>query len=435
MKALVLARSLVVALLVSMACSQHSHAIFGIFSKDKDRLPTKAEVARHDAAAAKLFAAGEIAASKSKGRKALGYYEKIAKKYYFSKHAPEALFRSAELSKASGEPLDAFDYYQQLIDRHQSSPRYQSSVEQQFNIAVESLTEKKRALLGVVPRKVSHDKVIVMFQSVIRNAPASLYAADSYYYVGRIYEAKKDSEKAVLAFQKVVDDFPKSEKAPKAQLRIAEIFDTTARRPDNPTNLRQSREAYEDFITNFPQHQNAGDAYAQLNAISEKEATKSLKIANYYLSQGNTKAAAIYFKDALGSNNAALKQQARNGLSTVSQSDPEAMDLAKIDPSDTQTPAEELLKNQKNYLGPPAPDLAATALKKKQRTPLVPSKVMPEAIPSALPEPALPQSGGVDVESLVPVPPSPEEILEVDASFSPETDIDSLLPPVPPADE
>ena len=449
MKTLVLARYLAAAVVLTLACPQSSHAIFG-FSKDNDRLPTKEEIAKHDTASAKLFAAGEKAASSGKGNKALGYYSKIAKKYYFSKYAPEALFRSAELLRASGEPEDAFKRYQDLIDRHQSSPRYQRSVEQQYNIAIESLTNKTGSVLGIVPKKISREKVIVMFKSVIKNAPASLYAANSHYYIGRIHEGRKEHEDAVTAFQKVVDDFPKSEKAPQAQLRIAEIFDTTARRPDNPTNLQQSREAYEDFITNFPQHQNTSDAYAQLNAISEKEAKKSLDIAKYYMGQGNTKAAAIYYKDALGSGNAALKQQARDGLASVSNTDPEAMKLAQIDESETQTPAHERLKNQKSYLGPPAPDWATSAPKKKQSTPLVPSKVVPQALPSDSPPPApdLPQGLpdiNEELDSLVPdineeldsLVPTPSEtadgIPETDPSVEPDNG--SLLPPVPPADE
>ena len=419
-----------------------SLAIFGIFSKeDKNRMPSKAEVAEHDRLASGWFARGEQASQAGKTKRALSAYERIGKKYYFSQYAPEAQFRVAELLLGSGEPLEAFAAYQALIDRYRGSKRFQRSVEQQYNIAVNSLTQKNSSVLGIVPKKTSRDRVIQMFETIVRNAPSSVYAANSYYYVGRIYEGRKDYEKAVAAFQKVVDDYPKSQKAPQAQLRIGQIYGTTAKRPDNPTNLRESREAYEDFITNFPEHDSTGDAYAQLDAISEKEAKKSLNLAKYYERKGNLKGAAIYYNDVLRSGNAALKQEARQGLGLISQRDPEALKIAQIDTAATRTPAHERLKNQRNYVGPPAPDLAANTPTKKRRS-LVPSKLKPQALPTApAEEPSLPTrvpGEELNVDPLVPTPPpttSDDVLGGVDPSLSPtspgeEVDIDSLLPPI-----
>ncbi len=435
---------LVVVLGLSFGALAPSHAIFGIFSKDKDRMPTKKEVEQHDREATKLFAAGEDAQSAGKNKKALGYFSAITKKYYFSKYAPEATFRTAELLRATGEPLQAFAYYQSLVDRYRSSPRFRRAVEQQYNIAVESLTQKQSSFLGVVPRKTSRSKVIEMFTSVITNAPASVYAANSQYYIARIHEGRKEYDKAIQAFQTVVDEYPRSQKAPQAQLKIAEIYEKTNRRPDNPSNLRESREAYEDFITNFPQHQRQTDAVAQLNVLDEKEAKKSLNVAKYYEKKGNTKAAAIYYKDVLRSNNAALKLEARQGIDAIAKVDPEALKLAKIDENATKSKPSERLKNQSNYLGPPAPDLVSTAPKRK---PLVPSAVDPVPLPADL-EPTLPADSGteesevppIDVDSLIPSPPPvPESDVLGGGSLlekpEPEVDIDSLLPPVEPDEE
>lgn len=451
--------SLAVVLGMSLILSEPSYAIFGIFKKDRDRVPTKAEVAQHDREATGWFAAGEQAQKAGDPKKALDYYDTITSKYYFSQYAPEAVFRSAELLLALGEPQDAFEKYQTLIDRYRSSPRFQRAVEQQYNIAVQSLTEKQSSFLGLVPRKVSRDRVIEMFGTIITNAPASIYAANSQYYIARIHEGRKQYDEAIAAFQKVVDDYPRSQKAPQAQLKIGEIYEKTARRPDNPTNLRESREAYEDFITNFPEHQKQSDAFAQLNAIDEKEAKKSLKVAKYYEKRGNLKASAIYYKDVLRSENAALKLEARQAIDNIAKVDPEALTMAKIDENVTESAPAERLKNQPNYLGPPAPDAISQSSEAPEKPLLLPSTLDPTAIPvGEEPElPSLPSDGdaGIEIDSLIPSPPPPTESdilgeepdmdseeLDIESEEleeeeepdvdSEEPDTDSLLPPIEP---
>lgn len=425
------------ALLLSI---EPSPAIFGIFRKDKDRLPTKGEVARHDREAARLFATGEKAQNEGKSAKALKAYSAIVRKWHFSNYTGEATFRVAELLHAQGELLDAFDHYQALVQQHRSSPRFQRAVEQQYNIAVKALTGKHSNLFGVVPRKTSRDRVIEMFTAVIQNAPASIYAANSQYYIGRTHEGREHWDKAIAAFQKVVDDYPRSPKAPQAQLKIGEIYEKTAKRPDNPTNLRETREAYEDFITKYPQHRDSGDAYAQLNAISEREAKKSLKLAKYYQKRGNMKAAAIYFKDVLRSSNAALKLEARQGIAAVGKVDPEALERAKIDESATRVDPADRLKNQRQYLGPPAPDVV-TSRSKPASTPTteadrVASELprLPASPPPSISEPDLPGTPELNVEPLAPAPPpvSEDDILGGGSPVVGEdTDLESLLPPPP----
>ncbi|MDF1789749.1 MAG: tetratricopeptide repeat protein [Verrucomicrobiales bacterium] len=438
--------TLAVALLLGLATLQPSHAIFGIFSKkDRDRVPTKKEVAEHDRKASNLFAKAEANQKASKGKKALDQYSTISRKYYFSQYAAEANFRAAELLQSQGELSKAFEYYQTLVDRYRGSSRFQRAVEQQYNMTVAALTEKKDSFLGVVPKKMSRDNVLEMFGTIITNAPASIYAANSQYYIARIHEGLKRYDEAITAFQAVVDEYPRSPKAPQAQLKIAEIYDLTNRRPDSPANLTQSREAYEDFLTNFPQHRESGDAYAQLNSIDEKTARNSLKFGQFYEKQGNMKGAAIYYKDVLLSSNAALKLEARQGIDRVGNIDPKALELAQIDEAATKAAPSERLKAQRNYLGPPAPDLGKKKPTRrsmpisepapKKDTPLVPSNVQPVPLPVA-PEPDLPgKTPGFDVDPLVPSPPSASDSDILGLGDAPvvdaDVDIDSLLPPVP----
>ena len=415
-----------VALVLAVITPEPSFAIFGLFGKGRDRIPTKEEVAAHDRHSTGLMAEAEKAQSAGEAKNALRYYKKIVKKYYFSTHAPEATFQLAELLLSTGKPLKAFPYYQMLVDRHRSSPRFQRAVEQQYNIAVLSLTKKHSSFLGLVPMKTSKDRLIKIFETIIANAPASTYAANAQYYIGRTYERKRrDYGKAVEAFQKVVDEYPRSEKAPQAQLKIAEIHEKITIHPDNPTNLRETREAYEDFITNFPQHGKRDEAQANLHAIGEKEDRKNLKLAKFYRKRGNMKAAAIYLKDVLASPNAALKLEARQSIKAIAKVDPEALEMARIDSNATKTPPAERLKNQANYLGPPAPDLVARMVPAPKEGPTA----SPSTDPGPDPPPA-PPDASLDRDSPIPAPPPAEAELPGGGGSRPE----SPLPPLGPGE-
>lgn len=407
--------------------------LFGLFKGKQKSLPSKEQRAAQDRSANALFAQAEGWQKAGKLEKAGDAFRQLVKHYPYAQVAGEAQFREAETLLARGELLSAFDSYQLLITNYRASPRFKRAIEQQFNIATKAISEKTDSFLFIA-RKAGRSSVVEMFETVIANAPASPLAAHSEFSIGQIYEKEEELDKAIAAYQKVADDYPKSEKAPIAQLRAAELIKKTNKRPDSPTKLPQQREAYEDFITKFPEHESKPEVVAQLGVISEQEAKKSFEVGQFYERKKNLRGAAIYYNDVLKSENSPLKQKARERLAAIGRIDPQALKLAQVDGDVKTVPEQDLLKNQPSYVGPPGPKPKSAAPKKT--TKLKPSDTKPKPItePSTpLPELNLPAD---DTEPL-PSPqdteplPSPQDTLDLapDPLKPPGSLLDEISPP------
>lgn len=65
------------------------------------------------------------------------------------------------------------------------------------------------------------DAAIHAFESFVSDYPDEGLVANGYYWLGELYSAQSDSEKAGQSFQRVIDDFPDSGKVPDAIYKLA----------------------------------------------------------------------------------------------------------------------------------------------------------------------------------------------------------------------
>ncbi|MEM7388182.1 MAG: outer membrane protein assembly factor BamD, partial [Verrucomicrobiota bacterium] len=320
----------------------------------------------------------------------------------------------------------AFLAYQEFIENYRYNPRFQKALDHQFNIAVKGMNEKTAKFLGI-NRPLDRSELITMMEQIISNAPQSAYAPYCQYYIGELYDVLGKRPMAVAAYQKVVNEYPRSKLAPKAQLQIGETLGAAVAKGSNdPANLKRTKEAYEDFLTNFPQHADSSLAQQNLTQLNEKDARKSMNVGKFYQKSGNLRAAAIYFKDVLRSTNPALKKEARDQLARIGKKDPEALKQAKISPEATTTPPEERIKSHARYVGPPAPDVASRSTKKSRPTKSVdpaPSTTAKKSTPKPAPAPSTP---------LVPDLPG-SDLLTSDPSLSSDDpfNVDKVVPDSP----
>ena len=307
--------------------------------KRQKPIPTAAERKAQNDRAAVYFEKGQEAYNRGSGGKALSYYRRIVKECPASKAAPEALFRVGEINRTEGNALAAYKAYNQLVTDYPQSARFAVSIQHQYDLAVICMEQKKGRFI-VVPRKISREKVVKMFQGIIDVAPHSKYASLSQFQIGEIHENGKKRSLAIEAYQKVVDTYPKSKVAPEAQLRVARIMEKVGDRyrDRDPARLAAQREAYEDFITNYPEHKDSEQALSLIGTITRQEAKKSIGIGRYYESKNNLKAAAIYYRDATGVDDESIKKEAQQLLDKVAARDPEAVKLAEIKANKPEPP-------------------------------------------------------------------------------------------------
>ena len=181
-----------------------------------------------------------------------------------------------------------------------------------------------------------------------------------------------------------------------------------------------------------PKGDRAGEAEVILQQVNAAEASQSLSVGKFYQRMGKTKAAAIYFNEALKYGSPEASNEARELLAQLAAVDPEAVaDAKKGQPDQDYTvPGARNLKNRDDYIGPLSPELTRLGQKPKMRAgddnflpipiqeptlPLTPGEAptggsllppMSEEKPALLPVPVAPEAPP-GIPPQLPVPPQP----------------------------
>ena len=99
------------------------------------------------------------------------------------------------------------------------------------------------------------------FQEFLRIAPSDERAPDAQFYVGETYS--RDPDAAIAAYQRVVDRWPSSARAPMALLRIARLQIARGERAEARARLNQ-------ILRSYPRSDEAEEARSQLDRLGTR---------------------------------------------------------------------------------------------------------------------------------------------------------------------
>jgi len=426
---------------VSLACAASflamtslSSAIWPFSGKKQKVVPMADERAAQENAASTMLAEARLAHNAGKTGKAQALYQSIVKQYPFTQSGGEAAFQNALIIRHTGKMDDAFEAFQVFIKGYQDSPRFNEAVEQQFELAEEAKGGKKQAGLLLLPMKMNASDIIEFYEQIIKNAPFGKYAPLAQFSIAEIQQDLKEKDKAILAYQKVVENYPGTSQAAEAQFRIGSISNIAAQRSEDSSNILAARDALRTYIAANPEGERKQETEMILRQVNTAEANQSLTVAKFYKRTGKTPAAAIYLNEALKFGSPEVSAEARELLAELAATDPEGVAEAKKGPGQDYTAlTAQNLKSRDDYVGPLAPELARLSQKPKMRTgddgfmpiplqeptlPLRPGATMPGA--GSL----LPPVPETEKPALLPVPPVPNAPMVPPAPGG--------VPPVPP---
>ncbi len=389
--------------------------IFG--SKKSKVVPQANERAAQEASAAAMLAQARLAHNAGRTGRAQGMYQSIVKQYPFTPSGAEAAYQNALIVRHNGSMDEAFDAMQSFLNDHRDSPRFNEAVEQQFEIAEEAKGGKRQRGLLMIPMKVNSSDVIGFYEKIIKNAPYGKYAPLAQFSIAEIYQDQKEKEKAVAAYQRVVENYAGTSQASEAQFRIGSISNIAAQRSEDASNLLAARDALRTYMATNPEGERKQETQQILAQVNTAEANQSLTVARFYKRMGKTKAAAIYLNEALKFGSPEVSAEARTLLAELAAADPDGVADAKRGPGQDYTAlTAQNLKASDSYVGPLAPELARLSQKPKMRT------GDDGFIPIPLQEPTLPLRPGAtapgagsllppvpetEKPALLPVPPAP----------------------------
>lgn len=388
------------------------------FSGKKDKVvPTTDERGQQEAHAAALLAEARLAHNAGRVGKAQSIYRSIMKSYPFAPSAGEAAFQNALIVRHTGRMEDAFDAFQEFIKVYPDNPRFGEAVEKQFEIAEEAKGGRKQTGFLLLPMKMNASEIIKFYEQIIKNAPFGKYAPLSQFSIAEIHQDMQEKDKAVLAYQKVVENYPGTSQASEAQFRIGSISNIAAQRSEDASNMLQARDALRTYLSAHPEGERKKETEMILAQVNTAEANQALTVAKFYKRIGKTPAAAIYLNEALKYGSPEVSAEARTLLGELAAEDPDGVAKARKGPGKDYTVlTAQNLKSRDDYVGPLAPELARLSQKPKMRTgddgfvpiplqeptlPLRPGATAPGA--SSL----LPPVPETEKPALLPVPPQP----------------------------
>ena len=220
----------------------------------------------------------------------------LRKKYENAPCIPEARFLLAEVYEKQELPRDAFDEYDKVVTRYQSSNLYSKALDRQLTIAMHAAEGKLQVnVLGLWKSNIDSATVEEWLGKVITNAPYNDMAATATFVLGKFLVDREKYEMAAMVYAKLVEDYPNSKYAPEAQLMVAQLWSSSRERGDrNLVNLNRAREAYEEFTLRFPNHKDAGKALAEASNVRRLLVRQELEVGRYYLERAREYPSAVF---------------------------------------------------------------------------------------------------------------------------------------------
>ena len=230
---------------------------------------------------------------------AISGYRKTVKRFPKSTVAAAAQYKVGELYEKQKSYQPAADAYEKLVVNYPHSTDFNAALEGEYRIGTMYLDGLKTRLLGV-PLTPSRTRAVTCFQVITRNAPFSRFAPLAQFGIGQGFMYADDYTSAIKSFQVVVDKYPTDPIAADALYEIgfanmrimrAGSYDRTA--------SQNAREAFEDFLAAYPNHEKSAQARENLGNLGNVQSGGSLKIADYYYKQKQYRAAVVYYNDVI----------------------------------------------------------------------------------------------------------------------------------------
>lgn len=124
----------------------------------------------------------------------------------------------------------------------------------------------------------------------------------AHYWLGEAHYARGSHLEAVREFRKASDDSPNHPMAPEALLRVGDVYADLWRRPElDPTYGQTALATYQELLNRYPGSDAAKRAQLRITELNERFAYKAYKAGLYYFRLKAYDSAILYFKDLVAS--------------------------------------------------------------------------------------------------------------------------------------
>ncbi len=218
-----------------------------------------------------------------------------------SDYAPDAQYIIARCQEERGRDEEAFNSYEQIIQKYPNSSHYEDVLWREYTIANRFLGGEWTKLWGVVPFFPSMDTAASMFGQIVTNGPYSDVAPHAQLRVGAAHEKAKDYDLAVDAYETAADryhDMPVI--ASDALFRTGVAYYKQAEKAEyDQSTAEKAIEAFTDFSTLYPDDKRVPQAQKAIVLLKAEQVRGAFEIAQFYEDSKKWDGAAVYYNQVL----------------------------------------------------------------------------------------------------------------------------------------
>ena len=135
-------------------------------------------------------------------------------------------------------------------------------------------------------------------RAVLESAPGDPRVAQAHFFLGEALFAQNRQLEAAREFRRASDETPNDPIASEALLRLGDVYADLWRRPElDPTYGQTALSTYQELLNRYPGSSGAKRAQLRINELNERFAAKAYKAAMFYYRLKAYDSAVLYLKD------------------------------------------------------------------------------------------------------------------------------------------
>lgn len=241
-----------------------------------------------------LLAAGHLS-------KALDAYRSVNRRFPFSNLAPEALKKRGIVYLKQHRFQSAFNCFQRIVDKYPNYENFLEILQLEFDTAQALMDGKRHYFWGKIPGFKDRGSALRFFQKIVDQAPYGDIAPKALMNIAHLGMRIREPEKSIEALERVIDEYSNSPFASEAQLLLAKVRRKMVIGP--AYDQRATEEAvncYREFLILYPDSPQVPDAEQGLEEARDLLAASKLNMGNfYYHRRQNPRAALMYYQEVL----------------------------------------------------------------------------------------------------------------------------------------
>ena len=144
------------------------------------------------------------------------------------------------------------------------------------------------------------DATKLLERALLEMSPGDPRISEAHYWLGEAHFARGRQLEAAREFRKASDETPNHPLAPEALLRVGDVYADLWRRPElDPTYGQTALATYQELINRYPASSAAKRAQLRIAELNERFAYKTFRAATFYFRLKAYDSAILYLKDLI----------------------------------------------------------------------------------------------------------------------------------------